>query len=229
MKHILTRLLVISSLLVSFSVQAQLSLNKIIVNFASDSAPTDDVLLQNSSSVEPLFVKVEVLEVLNPGTKSEQRNVVDDPSKIGLVATPAKLILPPNAQKTVRLINLQDNGKKDRIYRINFTPVVGDQNAKQTGVKLMIGYQALIIVRPSNMNAKLDSKRDGKVLSLHNTGNTNIFVESLRQCKTNRLEECTSIPERRVYAGNNIKIDLPGTGPVVFDIFDGETRKRVQL
>lgn len=229
MKGFVCRLLAATTLLLTCTVQAQLTVSKIIVDFTPDMTPRDDILLSNTSTTETLFINVEVLEVSDPGTDKEQRVIVDDPAKIGLIATPAKLILPPNGRQQVRLVNMLTENDSDRIFRVNFTPVTGEAKVEETGVKLMVGYQALVIVRPDRPETDLEMVRESDSITLSNNGNTNLYLEGIRQCKTAKEEQCESLVDQRLYSGNSSTIELPGNGPVFFTAYDGQKRKTHQL
>lgn len=69
--------------------------NRSIVIFEPGEAPRQDVKVSNSD-LDDIYVQVEVLEVIDPGELEEQRIAVKDPSKLKLLATPNKLILPPS-------------------------------------------------------------------------------------------------------------------------------------
>lgn len=224
MRKSVSRFLGFGALLLSCSLQAQLAIDRIIVDFQSTSTITEDVLLMNESDSETLFIDVEVLEVTKPGTEDEQRVIVDDPSKIGLIATPAKVILPPNARRNVRLVNMVETSDAETVFRVNFSPVAGEADVDENVVRLMVGYQALVIVRPDNPVVKVESKRKEGELILANNGNTNVFLERVRQCTDASLEECSPLGDRRLYPGNSTTIELSEKGTVVFDIFDGQTR-----
>lgn len=224
MKKSVVHLFAIVLLLSSSFAQAQLAIDRIIINFNRDSAASEDVILQNTSDKETLFIAVEVLEVSNPGSSNEQRIVIDDPARVGLIATPARVIIPPKGRKYVRLVNLLEGVKKDHIFRINFTPVTPRQQASESAVKLMIGYQALVMVRPDRPSVKINAQRVKDTVTVANNGNTNVFLEQMRQCRTSKLQECTPLNDQRLYAGNSTTISLKEKGPVVFDIFDGSTR-----
>ena len=96
----------IAGLLLSQSLFAQLALDRIIVDFTEESPNRNDIQLINSSKTETLFVNVEVLEVTDPGTDKETRIVVDNPSKIGLIASPNRVILPPGNCRLVQGKNM---------------------------------------------------------------------------------------------------------------------------
>ena len=202
---------------------AQLAVDRIIVDITADEPPREDVRLSNISETETIYIQVDVLSVKNPGTDEEERKIVDDPAKIGLIASPTKLIIPPQNSQLVRLVSLLPSDGKDQIFRVNFTPVSGEFAAKETAVQFMVGYQVLVIIRPDDAKAKLVSKRNGDTLTISNLGNTNVYLESGKQCDTEEKVNCTPLTENRLYSGNNWKIDLPSKGPVAFDVYNGDT------
>ena len=215
----LRRIVGITALLFSQSLLAQLAVDRIIVDFDDESPNRNDVQLINTSETDTLFVSVEVLEVTDPGTAKEKRVVVDDPAKIGLVATPNRVILPPGNRRLVRLVNLFPTEDQERIFRVNFSPVVGESD--EAGVKILVGYQALIIVRPEKTVFDLVGKREGNTLTVTNNSNTNVYVSNIRQCDNKESEECTRYVETRLYPGNVWELDLTGKGALSFNADDG--------
>ena len=211
----------IAGLLLSQSLLAQLAVDRIIVDFTADSPNRNDVQLYNTSETETLFINVEVLEVENPGTPEEARVITDDPSKIGLIASPNRVILAPGSRRLVRLVNLFPAEDEERIFRVNFSPVAGEFEAEQSAVKLMVGYQALIIVRPEKTVFDLDGQRKGNTLTLTNNSNTNVYLSNIRQCDDQESDSCTTYVENRLYPGNVWKMDLTGQGMLSFDANDG--------
>ena len=214
--------LILALLLMSPASKANLAVDRIIVDFTAGSSQQNDVQLANTSETETLFVSVEVLEVGAPGTPEESRVVTDDPSKIGLIASPNRVILPPGSRRLVRLVNLFPPEKEERIFRVNFTPVAGEFEAEQSTVRLMVGYQALVIVRPNTTHFDLVGERNGNTLTLTNNGNTNVYLDTVRQCTDKGLAECTPMTENRLYPGNIWEIELEEDGPMAFNAFDGD-------
>ena len=215
----LRHLIGIAGLLLSQSLFAQLAVDRIIVDFTEDSPNRNDVQLINTSKTETLFINVEVLEVTEPGTDKEKRVVADDPSKIGLIASPNRVILPPGNRRLVRLVNLFPTEDQERIFRVNFTPVAGESGSG--GIKVLVGYQALIIVRPEETVFDLVGKREGNTLTLINNSNTNVYLSNIQQCDDKASEDCTNYVENRLYPGNTWKLDLTGKGTLSFNADDG--------
>ncbi|CAM3479381.1 fimbrial biogenesis chaperone [Parendozoicomonas haliclonae] len=214
-------LIAVAGLVLSQSILAQLAVDRIIVDFTKDSPSRNDVQLINTSESETLFINVEVLEVDKPGTPAETRIITDDPSKIGLVASPNRVILPPAGRRLVRLVNLLPAESEERIFRVNFSPVAGEFESEQNAVKLMVGYQALIIVRPEKTVFDLVGKREGNTLTLTNNSNTNVYLSNIRQCRDSKPVDCEYFVENRLYPGNVWELELSGKETVQFDAADG--------
>ena len=180
---------------------ANMSLDRMVVDFRPDDAHHKDIQVFNKDK-NNIFVNINVVEVLKPGNSDEQRVPVKDAKKIALIATPQKLIVPANSQKAVRLVTLEDAGKTDRVFRVTFSPAVGKLKAKTSGIKLLIAYQALVIVRPNQPVAKIVAERKGKKITLRNTGNTNVMLQNGKQCNPSAKKQCEKFDTRRLYAGN---------------------------
>ena len=214
--------LFLTLILISGFVQAEMTLDRLIVDFQSDSSHHQDIKVFNQSASN-LYVNVSVLEVLNPGTKQEQRVVVKDIKKLSLIATPEKLIVPGNSRKNVRLVALEEPGKQDRIYRVGFTPAVGKLKARVSGIKLLVAYQALVIIRPEKPEALVSAERKGSLIVFRNTGNTNVLLQNGKQCDPIKPKECKELESRRLYAGNEWALKAPYAGPVQYQLSDGNT------
>lgn len=208
-------------LLISPFASSNLAIDRIIIDFTKDTPQQNDVRLINTSETETLFVSVEVLEVEAPGTSEETHLIADDPFKIGLIASPNRLIIPPGTNRLVRLVNLFPADDEERIFRVNFTPVAGEQDEDENTLRLLVGYQALVIVRPNNPTFDVVGERNGNTLTLKNKGNTNVYLDTFRQCTDEELSDCEAIAETRLYPGNIRELELMHDGPVAFYAIDG--------
>lgn len=208
-------------------VQATMEVNRAVITFTQGQAPREDVTVYNRGDSR-LFAEVEVLEVRDPGTEDEERVVVRDPESIGLVASPRRLTVPAGGRRLVRLVNLEGHGDEERVYRVNIRPVEGDVEADAMGVRILVGYQLLVFVPPSESRVELEAERDGNLLRLHNAGNVNIRLFRGRQCEAGQTgEDCAAVNSSRLYPGNRREIELPRDAPVDFRIqADGETGMR---
>lgn len=221
---------VLGSILVLGVVQsawATMIVNTSIVIFEPGKPNRQDVEIYNPDK-EPLYVQVEVLQVMNPGSENEQRKRVFNPKESGFLVTPNKLVIAPGARKTVRLVNLQPLGDRERIFRVNLKPVVGEVEAEQTGIKIIVGYQLLVMMQPQQPDLLVLSERKGKSLVLKNVGNTNVMYRLGKQClDENKESTCTEISGKRLYPGQTWKLDLPLDQAVEFMTQVGSENKAV--
>jgi P pilus assembly chaperone PapD len=200
--------------LAAMPAQANMLIDRSIVVFKPGDAPRQDILVTNAGK-EPLYVQVEVLEVQNPGTPKEKRVVVTDPEKITLLATPRRFMVEPEGRRSLRIVNQQPKAADERVYRINLSPVVGklemEGESNAMAVKVVVGYQLLVLTSPAEPREGLEVKRSGKSAVFRNTGNTNILLFSGQQCPSAQAAEadCQQLPDHRLYPGNEWTLELP--------------------
>jgi len=193
-----------------------------IVVFEKDAQQKEDIKVSNSSD-ENIYVQVEVLEVRKPGHPEEVRNKITDPSNMKLIATPNKLIIPPNGQKLVRIVNLENTNEEERIYRINITPIVAPLEDETSQLRIVVAYQILTIIQPDEPASDLKVNRTGKSINFQNLGNTNVLLSDGIQCNPAETSNCKELTSKRLYAGNLWTLDLPYDAPVSYSVrgFDG--------
>lgn len=208
---------------------ASMSVSKAIVHFEPGKSTREDVLVSNSDS-KPLYVKVEIIEIENPGSASETRKIVKNPKAARFLVTPNKLVVPPGGRKAVRLVNLAPGGDKERVFRVNLTPVVADEAVEQTSVKILVAYQLLVLMQPASPEAKLVAERKGNKLTVTNTGNSNALLRSGKLCANiEDQSSCSELPTKRLYAGNTWELELTGPGTVSYIKAVGLENERVSF
>jgi P pilus assembly chaperone PapD len=196
-------------------------LSNAIVHFEPDSPARQDVEISNAGD-EPLYVQIEPHLVRNPGTAQEERVLIKNPREHGLLVTPSRMVLAPGTAKSMRLVKLalpsDPDQKEERIYRISARPVVGELTAEQTGLKVLIGYEVLAIVYPKSPAPDLVVERQGKTLTAHNKGNTNVLLQEGFQCERPEqpLEDCAPVQGKRMYPGLSWSVELSRDLPVRF-------------
>lgn len=192
---------------ITTGVKAGILLDKSIVEFSDGGTPRQDIWVINDDT-ENAYVKIQVLEVLNPGTGEETRDEVTDPDKISFVATPSKLVIPPKGRKLVRLVNLAPIGE-ERVYRVNFTPILPPLEEEEGAtVRVVIAYQVLALIHPESPVENLQVSRQGDTLKFHNKGNSYVLLGGGSQCDA-QGNNCEDLPARRLYAGNEWQVTLP--------------------
>lgn len=187
-------------------------IDRAIVDLLPDESPRQDVKVINDTD-DNLYVRIDVLDVTDPGTEAEKRILVKNPDDINLLVTPAKMVVPPKSSKLLRIINLDSELKEEKIYRINVTPILPPLLKKEenTKVRLVVAYQVLVLVAPKDPNYVLTTERKGKALKMVNTGNSYVVLNEGKQCPLPDSEEqdCFQLPTKRLYPGNSYDIELP--------------------
>lgn len=228
-------ILLLLALLTTTNAIAGIGLSQAIVDFSDPLAPRYDIWVINDGS-ERAYVAIEPSEIVSPGLTDETRVNEPDPEKRGLLVAPNRLILEPGQRRMVRLVVI-GNRETERIYRVNIHPVAApeeiDQNQKTPkqsgiGIKLLTGYDVLVIVRPAKPVANVTSRRQGSELVFNNAGNTNALLFNGTQCNASG-EVCENLPAMRLYAGASNTITTPYQTPVSYEVLVGEKRDRQQF
>lgn len=192
-------LAVIAATLAATPASADLVLNQVIVDLPPDKPPRVDIDASNTGN-ERIYVVAEPFEIVDPGKPGERRVGNPDPQALGLLVTPQKMILEPGEHKLVRIASIVPRTTAERIYRVTIKPVAGDVSAKVTALKLLVGYDVLVIVRPTVLTGRVTGVRRGSTLVLTNTGTTNVEIYEGKQCDA-RGAACKPLAARRLYAG----------------------------
>ncbi len=188
-----------------------------IIHFGPDQPSREDVEIENPTD-EPMYIKIAPSVVHNPGTDAETRELITNPKEAGLLVSPNKLVIPPGGRKLVRFVNLRPHADEEHVYRVAITPVVNEVKANATGVKILIGYEVLVLTQPVNAQPGLIGERAGNTLSFRNEGNTNVLLREGYQCpfETDDKEQCEPLTGKRIYPGNNWSVSLPLDKPVEY-------------
>jgi len=198
---------------------ANMVISEAILHFEKGKPLRKDIEIENVGN-ETMYVQVEPMIVRSPGTEDEEREMFKDPKEAGLLVTPNKIVIPPKGRKLVRFVVLKKPTTNDAVYRVTFRPisngVEGENN--QIGVKVVIAYQVLVLVQPTNPEPNLIVKREGNKLKFKNKGNNNVLLREGKQCPSENAtdDECEFLRGNRLYAGNEWSVDLPSQRPVEY-------------
>lgn len=211
--------------------RAQLAIDRLWVDFEPGTPNRADVVIRNESK-DRYYITVSPVEITAPGTAAEARTEIADPEKLGLLVSPNRLIVEPGGLRSIRVVSLNEKLAADRIYRIKVTPQVGAIDAPATesdnrgvALKLLTAYDLLVTTRPAEAKAAVSAKRVGDTLTIRNDGNTNALLFEGRACPSgekpwpaeNAVTKCADLGARRMYPGNDWRIDLPtGTSTIHF-------------
>jgi P pilus assembly chaperone PapD len=140
-----------------------------------------------------------------------------DPERLGLLVSPNRLILEPGQHKVVRIAAITAPATSERIYRVTVKPVVGELSGEQSGLKVLVGYDVLAIIRPENPVPRISGNRNGRTLIIRNDGNSSAELMNGKQCQ-HAETNCAKLPGKRLYAGAEWRQTLSSDGPVEYSI-----------
>lgn len=202
---------------------AEFTLSTAVIEFTNNGTMQQDIELTSRSNEEE-YIENELYEITNPGQENEARQLVENPVEAGMMVTPDKAILAGNGRRLVRFVLLNPPGEREKVFRATIKPVVNDiVTEAKMGLKLLIGYEVLVIVRPATITPDFSITRAGREVTVMNRGNSNILIEPGRQCPSgvSEQEQCKSTSAMRVYAGTSTKMELPFDAPVTYHLWDG--------
>lgn len=194
---------------------AQLAISQLIVEL-EPGASTADIEVVNDSP-ERAYVTIDPRQVVDPGTQGQQVFVSPDPEKLGLLVSPRKMILEPGQRKRLRIAAVGAPSPAERVYRVTVKPVVGDVTGGETGLKMLVGYDLLVLVRPAVPAPRITGSRSGDTLTLVNRGNSSAELVDGRQCNADG-EQCVELPVKRLYAGASWTQTLPRSTKVHYRV-----------
>lgn len=177
---------------------AELTVSQLIVELPP-TATTADIEIANDSS-ERSYVSVEPREIISPGLANERPFVSPDPAALGLIASPARMVLEPRQRRTIRVAAISSEPARERVYRVTVKPVAGDVTSDESGLKLLVGYDLLVLVRPAKPVVAVAAKRDQHEVTLTNNGNASVELSDGKQCDKSSAS-CQPLPSKRLYAG----------------------------
>lgn len=203
-------------------VSAQLSVDRLWVDFEPGTPHRADIIIRNESA-DRYYITVAPAEIVDPGTDTERRVEQTDPEQLGLLVTPNRLVIEPGGSRSVRMISLNEDVPQDRIYRVKITPQVGDiqaaapEGARGIAIKVLAAYDILVTSRPNKVKADLKVNRTQDELVISNVGNSNTLLYEGKACagsknstgSTDDESECADLGARRLYPGNIWKITVP--------------------
>lgn len=167
---------------------AQLAIDRLWVDFEPGDPKRADIVIRNESQ-DRYYITVSPVEITTAGEAAEARSQISDPEQLGLLVSPNRLIVEPGGLRSIRLVSLNGELDKDRVYRVKVSPQVGDIETADPGegnrgvsVKLLTAYDLLVTARPSKPMAMITTKREGDTLTLANDGNTNTLLFEGRAC-----------------------------------------------
>lgn len=194
----------------------EIVLSELIVDLQPGKQMRDDVEVWNDSS-DRAFVAVEPREILDASLASQKSRTDPDPESLGLLASPARMVLEPGQRKLIRLAALGAATDHERVYRVTVKPVAGPLQSDASGLKILLGYDVLVLVRPLHPVADVVGTRKGRTLLFQNRGNVSVEIVDGRQCGA-QAQGCTSLPGKRLYPAATWTVELPSDKPADYTL-----------
>ncbi|WP_285420440.1 molecular chaperone [Pseudomonas sp. efr-133-TYG-5] len=193
------------------------------------------------------FVKINVLEIIynSDGTSSEVPVKVqaDASARDGLMASPARLIIPAQGMQGTRLLFMGERDR-ERYFRVRFVPVVPEKEDEfavsseeredyrkslTAGVNVMAGFGTIFFVRPKD--ARFDSViEDGPTTyRVRNNGNTVVVVDEFKNCSKADEADCEPTTKHHVMAGRAFEFEKQAGREYRFILVEGDARKNLRI
>ncbi len=170
------------------------------------------------------YVTVEPREVMARGETDEKLRIDPNPATLGILVTPARMVLEHGERRGVRIVTINPPGPQDRVWRIKTAPVAGKIKSGQSGIGFLIAYDVLFIQRASSARVAVTGTRNGKKLTLTNAGNSFAMISAIKHCPA--AGPCAKLPDtKRLYGGQSWSLDLPVEGGALEVTVDGVNGK----
>ena len=186
---------------------AELAVSQLIVELKPGESRAADIEIYNDSG-ERSFVSVEPREIIDAGLEKEEARLSRDPEKLGLLVSPARLVLEPHQRRRLRIAAIGTVPHKERIYRLTVKPVAGEITGPESGLKLLVGYDLLVLVRPPASRPNLTIGRAGNLLTIANQSDASVELAEGKQCDSTG-NHCQPLPSKRLYSGVSWEQTLP--------------------
>ena len=226
--------------------QADISVNKAIIEFMPDGEYFTDIKVSNDSR-HNAYVAATVQEVIKPGQSAEHKVSASTPEQALLIATPQRLVIPGMETAAIRLLNLDESVKQERVYRVAISPAKGRDKGTNSGVRVIVAYDLLVMVRPKTIVTDIKAQRTNGFMILHNHGNASVILGGGQQCersrenikdktgndepksdKGNSHKKCEPVKGIRLYAGASVALPARKNTTMAFDVESAiETRHKV--
>jgi P pilus assembly chaperone PapD len=213
-----TAIAALAALAVPASAKAEIVLSQLVVDLGAKADQRTDIEVWNTSE-ERAYVAAEPSEIVDAGRPGEQRRTEADPEKRGLLVSPNRMILEPGQRRLIRLAPIGPRGMTERVYRVTVKPVAGELHSEASGLKLLIGYDVLVLLRPLETRPNLSAVRSGNRITFRNDGNASVELIDGKQCAADK--SCVELPGKRLYAGAEWNQDLKSAAPVEYSVVSG--------
>ncbi|UVM51656.1 MULTISPECIES: molecular chaperone [unclassified Pseudomonas] len=193
------------------------------------------------------FVKVNVLEIVYDADGMPREipveTAADGASRNGVMASPARLIVPAQGMQGTRLLYMGERDS-ERYFRVRFVPVVPEkedefavsaeesEDYKKTlsaGVNVMTGFGTIFFVRPKDARFATAINETDNRYELRNNGNTVVIVDEFKSCSLSNETDCGATTKHHVLAGKTFGFDKEKGREYRFILIEGDSKKNLKI
>ncbi|WP_432668458.1 molecular chaperone [Pseudomonas umsongensis] len=192
------------------------------------------------------FVKVEIKEIFyqkNGASREEPLKMVEGSTRDGLVASPARLIVPAKGTQGTRLLYTGDRSI-ERYFRVRFMPVVPEKEDKfavsdseresyekemSAGFNVMAGYGMVFFVRPAN--TRFDTKVDNSAVryQVQNNGNSVVVIDAFKDCEAKNDDKCRPTKKVHLIPGNDFTFNKEAGRVYRYNLIEDQNKTPVEV
>lgn len=197
------------------------------------------------------FIKVNVLEILYnaDGTTREVpvASMTDGKgnttSRDGLMASPARMIVPANGRQGTRLLYM---GARDteRYFRLRFIPVVPEKDDNfgisdeeraeykdhlAAGINVMAGYGTVFFVRPKHTRFDTQINETSSEYQLRNAGNSVVVLDEFYDCSATSAADCVPTTKHHILSGRQLTFEKKPDRRYSFVLVEGQVKKPMKV
>ncbi|MGE8098794.1 molecular chaperone [Pseudomonas fluorescens] len=193
------------------------------------------------------FVKVNILEIIYDadGTAREEplKTQADATARDGLMASPARLIVPASGMQGTRLLYMGER-EKERYFRVRFVPVVPEKEDEfavssqdredykkglSAGVNVLAGYGTVFFVRPKETRFDSAIENDASNYRIRNNGNSVVVIDEFKDCSVKNEQDCQPTTKHHILAGRTFQFEKQAGREYRFTLVEGEKSKNLDV
>ncbi|ASV36951.1 pilus assembly protein [Pseudomonas sp. NS1(2017)] len=242
-----TLVLFMSLWLMSHSAHAGPNINVGVVYDYLDGSKSSYLKRIFNGGTSTAFVKVEILEIIYDANGAP-REVPLQPqagatARNGLMASPARLIVPANGMQGTRLLYMGER-TSERYFRVRYIPVVPEkedafavseeereqyQQSLAAGVSVLAGYGTVFFVRPTDTRYDTRIDNGASRYEVRNNGNSVIVVDEFKNCVAGKPNDCHPTTKNHVLPGRAFVFEKEAGRQYTFKLLEGDKQQNQEV
>lgn len=197
----------------------------------------------NNSGSSTAFIRVTVDEIVFDKSGNTLEKPLNDSELIsgkgtGLIASPARMIVPSQGMQTSRLL-FTGSRDKERYYRVRYLPVVPKNGAEfgldtkdtadyresiSAGLTVLSGFGTIITVAPETISYRTSISEHNGYYRIVNNGNGSVLIDGLTEC-AEKLKSCSAPLTRQLLPGREFSLQLLEGRSWKYQLVEGNDKK----